>query len=335
MNKHIQRMHYSIKDVLCDKCPYTCRNTSEMKFHMIRSHIPKEHRPRNAICPTCGAGFATNGFLNHHIRRKHLQHVYRKILCDICGYKAAVVHHMKSHMIKHVSKQSLTPLKCQDCDAVYYLKSSLLIHRDAHHSSKPSIVCFCGKSFRQNGTYKKHCQVVHEGFKPHQCTVCSKKFSGKQHLGYHMRALHSEIELKPCEYCGKQFRTEESLKRHLAFHLPARFSCKLCNEKFHENRLLMDHMSKHEKLEFQCHHCDRSYRLQSQLKTHLSKNNAFRDKTTFKCELCSSTFTRKSTYREHAMRMHKELSKDELAAFIEKIKKSIPEELKEQEQQNV
>lgn len=323
---HIDRIHLQKKDFQCDLCPYAAFKKYDILLHLNNIHKPKELLEKTSTCDTCGLSFSSNSRLNIHIKRKHIKQVVRNITCDICGHRSSAVNEIRRHMLTHRPKDLKESFPCVDCGAVLSSKGSLKVHRDSKHSDMPSIVCFCGKSFRQKSVYIRHHQVLHEGIKAFKCSFCLKEFSGKSHLSYHVRNVHSVVtSVMSCERCGNQYKNEDTLKKHMIYHDPPRFECAVCCKKFYENKKLMDHMSAHELLEFPCQHCARSFRLESQLRYHLKKVH-FKEKLTFHCELCTSTFTRKSTYRDHAMRQHKELEREELAMFLERIKTSLAEE---------
>lgn len=323
---HIARIHCKRKDFQCDLCPYKAFKKYDLALHFNNIHKPKDLIVKTSICPMCGLPFSSNSRLNIHIRRKHSQETVRKLCCDLCDHRATVLNEIRRHVNTHLPKELKQSFPCVDCGAILSSKGSLKIHRDSKHDMKvPSIICFCGKSFRQKSVYSRHYQVLHKGIKAFKCKFCGKDFSGKSHLNYHVKALHSVSTMITCEICGNRYKNEDTLKKHLIYHANPKFECTVCRRKFHENKKLLDHMSAHEKLQFSCQHCTRSFRLESQLRYH-NKKVHFKDKTTFKCELCSSTFTRKSTYRDHALRQHKELEKESMTQLLEKIKNAVPEE---------
>lgn len=320
---HVDRIHLRKRDYKCDKCHYSAFKKYDILLHMNNMHKLKAQTM--SICPTCGFAFTSNSRLNIHIRRKHLKQTMKKFTCDRCGHQASLLNELKRHIATHLPRDLKETFRCVDCKAVLSSKGSLKVHHDSKHSDKPSISCFCGKSFRQKSVYSRHYQVLHNGIKAFKCDLCQKEFSGKSHLMYHVKAFHSVISTSiTCEICGNQYKNKDTLKKHLIYHSSPKFKCAICSKKFHENKKLLDHMSSHRQLEFPCQHCTRSFRLESQLRYHLRKVH-FKEKQTFKCELCSATFTRKSTYREHAQRKHKELDDETMTQFLERIKIALPE----------
>ncbi|KAG5680416.1 hypothetical protein PVAND_009924 [Polypedilum vanderplanki] len=327
---HIKRVHLRRKDYKCDHCSYCAYKKYDIYLHITNIHKPKSLLEKTAICPTCGLAFLTNSRLNIHIRRKHLQAIMRKLKCDICGHSTVTLNELRCHMKIHLRKELREKYNCEFCEAVFISKGSLKTHKDVKHlRTNIEIKCFCGKIFKQKSVYQRHYDVIHLGQKAFKCSDCNKAFSGKTHLDYHKKAAHSdEISSIPCEICGKLYKSAETLKRHLIYHSDdPKYKCAECGRMFYENKKLLDHQSVHKTLEFPCIHCDKSFRLETQLNYHLKKVH-FKEKLTFKCELCLTTFTRKSTYRDHALRQHKELSQDSLSEFLKRIKKSIPEEHK-------
>ncbi|KAL7029444.1 hypothetical protein ACKWTF_006248 [Chironomus riparius] len=329
VKEHVKRIHLRTKNYHCDMCDYSAYKKYDIYLHITNIHKPKNLLEKNSICPTCGLAFLSNSRLNVHIRRKHQKSTMRRIACDLCPHRVATLNEMRCHMNVHLTKELRMQYSCEFCDAVFYSKGSLKTHRDVKHLfSNVNITCFCGKTFKQKSVYQRHYTVIHMGQKKFKCDECNKGFSGKTHLEYHKKAAHSDIVPSiPCEICGTLYKSLETLKRHFIYHGDPKFKCDECGKMFHENKKLMDHQSAHKILEFPCQYCQRSFRLETQLNYHLKKVH-FKEKLTFKCELCSSTFTRKSTYRDHALRQHKELNQDMMTEFLKRIRKSLAEEHK-------
>lgn len=130
----------------------------------------------------------------------------------------------------------------------------------------------------------------------------------------------------PCEQCSFDFSTEQALKNHSKIHNDPEFECLVCRKKFFKKANLLDHQEHHETLAYPCPHCTRSFRKEAKLKNHL-KHVHFKEKRTYRCELCvSSTFTRRTTYRDHVLRQHKELETNFLSNLLERISTMQPEE---------
>jgi uncharacterized Zn-finger protein len=85
-------------------------------------------------------------------------------------------------------------------------------------------------------------------------------------------------------------------------------------------------MEHHETLAFPCSQCKRSFRNESKLNHHL-KVVHFKEKQTYRCEICSSAFTRRTTCRDHVLRQHKDIDADYRKDLLERISKMLPEEL--------
>lgn len=323
---HVERIHLKKKNFACDLCEYTAYKKYDVFLHFQNVHKPKDQIENKSTCPECGMSFLTNSKLNMHIQRKHQKN--KRFGCDICGIFMTTLNEMRIHVKTHLSKDLRESYKCEFCEAVFYSKGSLKNHKDVKHGmSKHDFICFCGKVFKLKSVYQRHFNVVHMGEKRFKCMDCNKAFSVKAHLENHRQAIHTIQTGIPCEKCGLVLKNNETLKKHMIYHDPPKFQCPTCFKMFHENKRLQDHQSAHTTLEFACTYCSQSYRLESQLQRHLKRVH-IKEKLTFRCELCMATFTRKSTYRDHALRQHKELSSEMMTEFLQKIKKCIPEEHK-------
>lgn len=323
---HIERIHMKKKNFKCDLCDYTAYKKYDIHLHFCNIHTPKDKLINNSTCPDCGLSFQTNSKLNMHIQRKHQN--FKRFGCDLCSLRTTTLNEMRIHVKTHMAKDLRESYSCNFCNAVFYSKGSLKNHKDVKHDvNKREYVCFCGKIFRLKSVYQRHFNVVHMGEKKFKCDQCSKSFAVRIHLENHQQAIHTIQTGIACEKCGLVLKNKETLKKHLIYHNPPKFQCSTCFKMFHENKKLQDHQSAHTTLEFSCSYCSQSYRLESQLSRHIKRVH-IKEKTTFRCELCLSTFTRKSTYRDHVLRQHKELTGDVLAEFLLKVRKSIPEEYK-------
>lgn len=170
---------------------------------------------------------------------------------------------------------------------------------------------------------------VHERSKDHQCDICQVFVSQACYLKKHKEMLHPADGRKiryQCAKCHLDFSTEHALRNHARIHFDPEFACEHCDKKFHKKANLLDHQEHHETLAFACPHCTRSFRKEAKLNGHL-RNVHYKEKRTYRCELCSATFTRRTSYRDHALRQHKELDKDSLNDLITRISTMLPEEL--------
>lgn len=323
---HVERIHMKKKNFRCDLCDYTAYKKYDILLHSNNIHKSKEKLENKSTCPDCGLSFLSNSKLNMHIQRKHQK--FKRFGCDVCSLRTTTLNEMRIHVKTHMSKELREIFSCSFCNAVFYSKGSLKNHKDVKHDvNKREYICFCGKIFRLKSVYQRHFNVVHMGEKNYKCDQCPKSFAVKAHLENHREAIHTIQTGIPCDKCGLVLKNNETLKKHLIYHLPPRYQCTTCFKMFHENKKLQDHQSVHTTLEFSCTFCAQSYRLDSQLQRHIKRVH-IKEKTTFRCVICQSTFTRKSTYRDHALRQHKELTGNLMTEFLQKIKKSIPEEFK-------
>jgi uncharacterized Zn-finger protein len=95
-----------------------------------------------------------------------------------------------------------------------------------------------------------------------------------------------------------------------------------CDKKFYKSILFEGHLKTHlNQKDFMCSHCGQKYFLKSHLQRHI---RAMHDKIKINCELCTSNFVRKETYRKHVLNQHSDLNETEMKAMLKKIREMNP-----------
>lgn len=306
VQKHIERIHLRIKNMQCDACPFRCYKKYDLLLHWRNRHMEKQHLVDTLVlCPICGCKLKNSSDLRRHTNKKHLK--MKRFRCSKCNYTSYERKSMQMHEKTHLPSQLRDRFPCDQCNALLSTKHTLKTHKDSVHIGIKPWSCQCGKSFAQKSTLEKHIKSVHENIREFECSVCLKKFSSAPYLTMHKELMHSaegEKPKYPCDICGNVFSTLLAMKSHTKIHSDPQFECHWCQRKFHHKTKLLDHMEKHETLPYSCPHCPRSFRRESKLNSHF-KVVHFKEKTTYRCELCNSTFTRRTTYRDHVIRQHR------------------------------
>jgi hypothetical protein len=237
---------------------------------------------------------------------------------------------LRTHMKKHEDKTHRQYFTCHfpGCKIRNSDESALRHHIRFVHELKRTFDCYCGSKFTTGNGLRLHQKRVHERKFEVKCEICSKLFVHKSDMEAHKRITH-DPNYKPkkvtCDVCAQQFPSMTALRKHMNNHGDPQFSCQHCDKKFYQHEHLLDHQQYHETLAFPCQHCDRSYRKEALLNWHLKRVH-FKEKRTYRCEICSSTFTRRTTCRDHVLRQHKNLDVNFRNDLLERISKMLPEE---------
>lgn len=122
LQKHIERVHEKIRNMICDLCGYTGYGKASLRAHLMT------HLPKNIKCPECK-------FITSHKRklRLHMNWVHarkktkvdedEKIPCDEChmAFKSPLVleaHRQRIH-------EKLRNFECNECDMKFFSKIDL------------------------------------------------------------------------------------------------------------------------------------------------------------------------------------------------------------------
>ena len=111
--------------------------------------------------------------------------------------------------------------------------------------NKDSKCEFCGKSYFDAGTLRRHIRTIHEGHKYYQCKSCDKPFIRAECLKKHIQTVHEGYKYYICDSCGKSFSTTENLKNHISYvHECCKdFKCEFCKKPFSCATYLKQHIS--------------------------------------------------------------------------------------------
>ena len=270
-------------------------------------------------CTECGAEFVQSGHLMIH---KRIHTGEKPYTCDICYVQFKQISHLKTHVRTHTQDK---PYKCDECDAAFAQNSSLKRHKRSHTGEKPFKCEVCSMTFVVKSNLQRH-TYTHTGEKPYSCDICAASFGQVIDLKRH-KISHTGIKPFKCDLCDARFSRNNNLKWHLLTHAEgASHKCELCGVFFATPGDLRFHKRIHEPPKpFQCSKCPASFQQSCSLSNHqlihtsdfptLKKLRGTKQKTgnkvhaciqskPFACDLCSTRFCEKRSWRRHMIAVH-------------------------------
>jgi Zinc finger, C2H2 type/Zinc-finger of C2H2 type len=335
VKEHKERAHEGKKNFSCDEneCDYMSYSQAEMTLHKFRKHGIGEGpsiKKDGYFCDTCGMRFKMPDKLKHHIGKKHLN--IRNFICDYCPMRFYLKQDLKKHIIRHIPREHRTfSATCDICGNVYFNRHTLKSHKELVHERLKRFSCeLCGKLYDTKSRLKIHIDSFHKGLREIECTICNGKYTTKLALKGHIKRQHPEtlgLEKKTftCEICQTIIPSKAYLHQHMKTHGEPQFPCNQCDKKYFVNYKLMDHMAVHTPLQFRCEYCPRSFRTEARLKGHYRVVH-FKEKKTYRCEICNGTYTRRTTLRDHVVRQHPSIDESYKQEYIARVLQMQPEE---------
>lgn len=103
--RHMNAIHYNIREFSCDICPKSFIRRDQLTKHMMYTHQGVD-KPREKICPHCGKGFHKQQTLLNHIRTHTGEKPFECKLCDACfSQKNTLTSHVRSVHMKMPRKR--------------------------------------------------------------------------------------------------------------------------------------------------------------------------------------------------------------------------------------
>lgn len=145
------------------------------------------------------------------------------------------------------------------------------------------------------------------------CTVCNEYFpSEKELLKHKAEELSNVIYAKSaysCEECPKKFRFQKSFKEHLVNEhskLASSVACDKCTVRCPNKKILEEHILKfHDRDIYLCPHCNKEFVRRSHVLRHMAQSGCDgQTVSTYSCEICNATFSRKDNLSVHIRLQH-------------------------------
>lgn len=172
---HLLR-HKEYKPFNCNFCDKTFFDKYKLKQHQ-NTHDPNV--PKNFVCKFCDRAFATQDYMNCHIRRKHAE--IKPYQCGFCPKTFAFLHDLNLHSSNHTGK-------FENLQQNINLTNLLPVPGLKKH------VChICDASFTKGWSLKKHLALHEETSSLFHCSICDFVTSTKIRLQNHM-ATHEESD---------------------------------------------------------------------------------------------------------------------------------------------
>ncbi|VDK42053.1 unnamed protein product [Anisakis simplex] len=242
----------------------------------LRVHVRHHSGDKATACPFCGAFFASNSKLFHHLLRKSYP---------------------------NGSSESIIVSSALSCSETQVMPSTAEEHGAGRIAPTNGLVCIlCQKRYECDRLLREHCR---RHIMKHKCDFCSVVVDSPSALHRHIFSVHAKQRNYQCLHCPKRFAQKGDLQRHQAIHSDRlEFACEICDEKFRWRKQLVIHARKHDKDYKQhthlCHLCNAKYANGYGLSRHLVKkhNCPIPDGfTRFQYKKCADGFARLQTKR--------------------------------------
>ncbi|XP_041983700.1 zinc finger protein 91-like isoform X2 [Aricia agestis] len=264
-------------------------------------------------CMDCVKWFLyRDGYEKHMTQHDKISGEYK---CDICKQRFESLQKLMSHKQSHIVRY-----KCPVCDLTRSTFRTIRDHYTANHAGIPreQFTCdHCRKTFKQQGSLRKHMDYAHRSISPAQCDLCKKIYKTKKTLQAHLIRKHrSELSAGEapsrtfeCPECGKAFVAPSLLRLHMTAHSNTRdYYCVECDKSFKSEIGLKQHYkiaathANTAELSFGCDLCDRKFRCRRDLERH--KNREHLQRRPFQCDKCEKSYLSLWSMSEHKRRAH-------------------------------
>ncbi|KAI5631832.1 hypothetical protein NE865_15460 [Phthorimaea operculella] len=291
------------------------------------------HSDKGFGCSFCGQYFLKPADLKQHNLQLHSKNIktflkgkehskffvkldITNLECNICnqsiGNIEEVIDHLNSDHNKKIHnevKKVIFPfkfhgneLRCSDCMELFYTFKALHEHMHSHYSNYICEVCSAG--FVTKSSLLLH--LTSHGTGSFQCSRCPKVFDTPQKKKNHEAKVHDEKAPKNvCRICNERFKEYYAKEKHIAdvHGIKADYRCEECNKTYHCKAHLQGHIKKNHLMmrPHKCMECDMGFYTSNDLKKHMPKHTGSRE---FKCTVCSKTYARKTTMKQHMRTKH-------------------------------
>ena len=299
--------------------------TDNEKHALRNSSVTEDGRH---VCGACGRTLVSQWGLDAHIKTVHGRKLFK---CEFC-HKA---FGRRDHLVNHTNSIHTGSKECSQCGAMCKGKDGLMKHvKEMHPAAPPTFPCnVCGKKFPTDDNCRVHYQQMHGEVK---CSECHMVCVGTEGLKGHVKAFHqnssSAMQLQQQQqqpHMGNGFhhpQTPTAPNHHQILSPAARrpfipvstplqppsggtYKCSYCSGTFLQRGTLDKHTESFH-VEVQCGYCGSAFvgtesMIEHVKEAHPAQKIMYNDtEMCFCCEVCDTSFKRKTAYDEHFLRAH-------------------------------
>lgn len=147
----------------------------------------------------------------------------------------------------------------------------------------------CNESFTAKAGYNDHIRKEHKR-DVQTCLKCNASLKNINRLRRHMTQMHDSKLSITCDICKSTFQSKGQLSVHMRIHIKKSFICDICGQELRSLESINRHRLTHS--HEQSATTDDRRRTGNKLNGHLP------------CSLCSNTYSRSATLREHLKKKH-------------------------------
>lgn len=252
-------------------------------------------------CPECGQIFYSAYKFAVHMKKFHVNDLYR---CPLCKYTTPRVTSIAQHInLMHLNKYIHY---CKFCGKGYHDVLACREHEDVHEGVHPLACIVCEKEFSYSRNLlmhqiRSHTVAILGVALANQCEVCRRTFARPNSLENHMKMHETKKPIQKthlCDTCGKGFARKNKLILHYRVHTGYKpHKCSYCEKSFTKKDYLVLHERIHsgEKPYF-CVFCEKRFNQDASLRIHIRTHTGERP---YICELCDNGFVSKAALRIH------------------------------------
>ncbi|XP_055912418.1 zinc finger protein 26-like [Eupeodes corollae] len=309
-------------------------HNEDIKTNLEFSEIKVKQEPmtmelvKKFICKCCGARFALQNTLSHHVRQNKCSqehftcpntncnrvfasqdkldaHVLTHTYCDLCGQSFSSSEEIEAHKAEQHNLKVKHPCPHPNCNKAFYKGGQLEKHIETHNIKKEFQCTLCDKSFHRKFYLTQHMNR-HTKTRPFKCEQCSKAFYSSGELQRHIMR-HTGDRPFPCDICEKTYPLASELRVHKQSHSGERpFACEFCPMRFGFANVLRKHLITHTgERSFKCNTCGRGFVHKQNCEDHMKTHSGEKE---YGCEICEARYYTKDSLRKHMRKNHKNIT---------------------------
>lgn len=149
----------------------------------------------------------------------------------------------------------------------------------------------CKETFKRKIAYRNHVRIQHKDA-VRKCNKCRATFVSITRLRKHMEQMHSDTPSMQCDICKTLYHSKGQLTTHMRSHIEKpSYICDLCGHELKSLDSVKRHRLKHDQDEVAPRTDDR-------------RRTGNRQAGHLQCLLCTNTFSRSATIRDHMKKKH-------------------------------